>query len=286
MSCSLFSLLGQNALLHAALRCDVKVQRVFFLWCRWTKWWKKWVLLWTFSFPVYPRKCSYPQYPCMVVFLWYMLVNVQIVPWILWGMICVLGCDGCVFFFEIFWTSGVLTVNFRDSIPRPMGCRENMIKIDIRDVSPHHLILLVDSYFSIKVTGNVVFFCRTSWCQLLLLCVGSGMHSMLRYYQLDLRQTDGATVPPIYSCSAFKPEFCSLLFPWCLFGGIKENAASKWPRKSGFNVNFSYIGQTNIKHTTNKPAWPFWKDTQAGPTAHLLVGKRRSSAICPPSEIS
>ena len=145
----------------------------------------------------------------------------------------------CVFF-EIFWTSGVLTVNFRDSIPRPMGCHENMIKIDIRDVSPHHLILLVDSYFSIKVTGNVVFFCRTSWCQLLLLCVGSGMHSMLRYYQLDLRQTDGATVPPIYSCSAFKPEFCSLLFPWCLFGGIRENAASKWPRKSGFNVNFSY----------------------------------------------
>lgn len=145
-----------------------------------------------------------------------------------------------VCFFEIFWTSGVLTVNFRDSIPRPMGCHENIMKIDFRDVSPHHLILLVDSYFSIKVTGNVVFFCRTSWCQFLLLCIGSGMHSMLRYYQLDLRQIDETTVPPIYSCSAFGSDFCGLLIPWCLFRGIKENAASKWPRKSGFNVNFSY----------------------------------------------
>lgn len=108
-----------------------------------------------------------------------------------------------VCFFEIFWTSGVLTVNFRDSIPRPMGCHENMIKIDIRDVSPHHLILLVDSYFSIKVTGNVFFFfCRTSWCQFLLLCIGSGMHSMLRYYHLD-KTNRWFYRASIYSCSAF-----------------------------------------------------------------------------------
>lgn len=144
-----------------------------------------------------------------------------------------------VCFFEIFWTSGVLTVNFRDSIPRPMGCHENMIKIDIRDVSPHHLILLVDSYFSIKVTGNVFFFSVVPagvsfyYCVLVPECIACWDTTTWT------RQIDGSTVPPSIR-AVLSSEFFGLLIPWCLFGGIKENAASKWPRKSGFNVNFSY----------------------------------------------
>lgn len=136
-----------------------------------------------------------------------------------------------------------------------------MIQLDIRDVSPHHLIL--DSYFSIKVTSNVG---STKWCQFF----GYGIHGMLRYYKTN--------------------RWCTASIDWFSFlkgvllssshGVFVGDQGTFRPRKFAFNVNFSDTLAKNCQNTApvNRP--------RNFETAHSRVGKRRSSAICPPSEIS